>query len=194
MSKKLEKGLKGGEEWIILGSMKTKSELGIRWELLDDGESGRVKEDAYYYGAEGAGGAVIARALVNILRDPAPPDFGRGEVIGGGLPFTAFESLRDWLGVTAARLAEVLRIPKSTLAVRNRRGRLSELESDRLLRLARTFQAVFDEFEDLEATRRWFLRPKRALGMRVPLEECATDLGAERVRDLVVRVADTVVT
>lgn len=150
-------------------------------------------EDGYYYGVEGAAGAVIERALVNILRDAAPPDSDLSAVIGGGLPFTAFEALRDWLGLPAAKLAEVLRIPKSTLSARNRRGRLSELESDRLLRLARTFQSVFDEFEELGAARRWFLRPKRALGMRVPLEESATDLGAERVRDLVVRVADTVV-
>ncbi len=43
--------------------------------------------------------------------------------IENGLPVSSFTAIRNDLGITDKELAQVIRVPKSTLAVRKKRGR-----------------------------------------------------------------------
>lgn len=106
-----------------------------------------------------------------------------------GLPFAAFETLRDRLGVPAKELAEVVHIAARTLARRKEEGRLHTDESDRLLRVSRLFDQAVELFEqDFDRARDWFTSPCRALGGVSPLHYADTEPGGREVEDLIGRL------
>jgi len=59
------------------------------------------------------------------------------KVIEKGLPVSVFAKIRNDLGLPDKELASVIRIPKSTLAVRKKKGSFSFEESERLYRVQR---------------------------------------------------------
>ena len=106
-----------------------------------------------------------------------------------GLPYAAFERLQKNTGLTAEQLADVLEIPKRTMARRKRSGRFAFAESDRLIRLARVYAKALYLFDgNAEEATRWFLTIRRALGGVTPLEMTRTSVGAQEVEDLIGRV------
>ena len=112
-----------------------------------------------------------------------------------GLPYGAFEKLREALELPPAELAELVQIAPRTLDRRRREGKLQPLESDRLVRAARLFAQAIALFEgDREAARRWLERPNRALGGETPLVVARTEIGAREVEQLVGRLEHGVVT
>ena len=52
-------------------------------------------------------------------------------VIEEGLPVSAFTQIRDDLDLTDKELAQIIRVPKSTLATRKKKGRFSFEESEK---------------------------------------------------------------
>ncbi|MBW2011700.1 MAG: DUF2384 domain-containing protein [Deltaproteobacteria bacterium] len=106
-----------------------------------------------------------------------------------GLPVDAFYRLRKKLGLSEKALAEVIHISKRTLTRRKQDGRLSSAESERVLRLARLFDKAVNVFagrEDIAA--KWFKEPARGLGSQTPLAFSETELGAQQVHTLLVRI------
>ena len=108
------------------------------------------------------------------------------DALRAGAPRAAFERLRGELGVTSDELADVLDIPKRTLA--RRTDRFKPDESERLLRVAGVARKALEVLEDPDATRRWISKPKAALGGLTPLRCCDTDLGAREVEALLTRI------
>ncbi|NOY58391.1 MAG: DUF2384 domain-containing protein [Calditrichaeota bacterium] len=108
--------------------------------------------------------------------------------IENGLPVSNFKKLRDNLGLPDKDLAKYIRIPKSTLAIRKKRGKFSFEESERLYRIQRLFTKALDVFEDADLTRKWLKEDAYGLGDVSPLEYAGTEIGAREVEDLLGRI------
>ena len=108
--------------------------------------------------------------------------------IENGLPVSSFTAIRNDLGITDKDLAQVIRVPKSTLAVRKKRGRFSFEESERLYRVQRLLRKAVDVFGDLEMARKWLKEKAYGLGDVSPLEFAKTEIGAREVENLLGRL------
>ena len=98
-------------------------------------------------------------------------------------------------GLSAAVIADLVRIPPRTLARRKSAGRLSPDESERLLRVSTLFAKAVALFEgDTGAARQWLASPKKALGGEVPLDFARTEVGAREVEALIGRLEHGVFT
>ena len=67
--------------------------------------------------------------------------------IKSGLPYRAFARLHKRSQLSLEAIAQVVRIPRRTLARRKARGKLTGLESERLLRLALGMQPLLELVE-----------------------------------------------
>ena len=105
-----------------------------------------------------------------------------------GLPASSFEKLRKKLGVSDNFLSRIVHIPNRTLTRRKQQGRLSPEESEKVLRIARLYDKAFEVFEDAAAAETWLKQPARALGGAVPLNYAATEIGAQEVVKLLIRI------
>lgn len=114
--------------------------------------------------------------------------------VQAGLPYTAFESLQEELGIPSGKLAEAVLISHRTLARRKEKGRFQPDESDRILRIARLVDKTTRLFEgDRNDANRWFTTPKMALSGKSPLEFSQTEVGAREVEALVDRLEHGVI-
>jgi putative toxin-antitoxin system antitoxin component (TIGR02293 family) len=108
-------------------------------------------------------------------------------VIRKGLPLAALEAVARRAALTPMSTAESLGISRRTIARRKqKRERLDENESERVVRLAR----ILAEVERVLGERglAWLKRPCRALGGSVPLSMLDTDVGASAVLDELGRI------
>jgi putative toxin-antitoxin system antitoxin component (TIGR02293 family) len=105
-----------------------------------------------------------------------------------GLPISSFEKLRKKLDVSDNLLSQIVSIPKRTLNRRKQQGRLNAVESERVLRIARLYDKALDVFEDEEAAENWFKKPARGLAGTPPLKYADTELGAQEVDRLLIRI------
>ena len=110
------------------------------------------------------------------------------EKIENGFPLSSFTAVRDRLGLTDKEMAALIRVPKSTLATRKKRGRFSFEESERILRLQRLLKRALDVFGSQEEASRWLKESSYALGDISPLECAKTEIGAREVENLLGRV------
>ena len=105
-----------------------------------------------------------------------------------GFPVSSFEKLRRKLDVSDNLLSQVINIPKRTLTRRKQQGRLNVVESEKLLRIARLYDKALEVFEDEEAAEKWLKEPARGLGGVIPLEYAKTELGAQEIEKLLIRI------
>jgi putative toxin-antitoxin system antitoxin component (TIGR02293 family) len=81
--------------------------------------------------------------------------------------------------------------PRRTLTHRRARGEaLSRDESDRAVRIARTFALAEQVFGDPQRGWRWLRAPRRQFEARSPLQLLATEAGARIVEELLYRIDD----
>lgn len=106
-----------------------------------------------------------------------------------GLPFAALEKLVAAVGSTQKEVASVLGIPATTLSRRRRGGRLTPVESDHVIRIARLAVMARDLMAgDPVAAQRWFTTPHSILGDETPLRHASTETGGREVEDLIGRL------
>ncbi len=105
-----------------------------------------------------------------------------------GLPIGSFEKLRKRLDVSDNFLSQIVNIPKRTLTRRKQQGRLNTQESEKVLRIARLYDKALEVFEDEQAAETWLKAPARGLGEVIPLIYAKTELGAQEVEKLLVRI------
>lgn len=110
------------------------------------------------------------------------------KVIEEGLPASVFAQIRDDLDLTDKELAEIIRVPKSTLATRKKKGRFSFEESERLYRVQRLLTKAVDVFGAIEPARKWLTEKAYGLGDISPLEFAKTEIGAREVENLLGRI------
>jgi putative toxin-antitoxin system antitoxin component (TIGR02293 family) len=116
----------------------------------------------------------------------------RSELIGvikGGFKVSTFNRLAKEMSLSGSELATAVGIKPRTLTRRQKTGRLSPDESDRLVRLASLYAKTEDLFEgDKEKAARWFMTEKRALGGAAPIDYADTEIGVQEVEDLIGRL------
>ncbi len=108
--------------------------------------------------------------------------------IENGLPVSSFTAIRHELGMTDKELAQVIRVPKSTLAVRKKRGRFTFEESERLYRIQRLLEKAVDVLGDRKMASKWLKEKAYGLGNVSPLEFAKTEIGAREVENLLGRM------
>ncbi len=92
-------------------------------------------------------------------------------------------------GLTVEQIADLVAIPRRTLARRKIAGRLSSQESDRLLRAARIYGRALELFDGhRDAATDWLTHANRALGGVTPIEFARTEIGAKEVDHLIGRI------
>jgi putative toxin-antitoxin system antitoxin component (TIGR02293 family) len=105
-----------------------------------------------------------------------------------GLPLSSFERLHKAIGLTSLELARAARISLRTLHRRKEGGRLLPEESERVFRIACVFDKAVDVLGGLDAARRWFRTPLRALAGKTPLEYCDMEIGLREVELVLGRI------
>ncbi|HWQ54743.1 MAG TPA: antitoxin Xre/MbcA/ParS toxin-binding domain-containing protein [Bryobacteraceae bacterium] len=110
------------------------------------------------------------------------------EAVREGLPHAALESVTRLLGLSVEALSSSLALSKRTLSRRRTQERLSTVESDRLLRLARVAAMAVQVLGNEQKASEWLKRPNRALANATPLSELDTDPGARAVEQLLGRI------
>ena len=105
-----------------------------------------------------------------------------------GFPVSSFEKLRRKLDVSDNLLSQVINIPKRTLTRRKQQGRLNVVESEKVLRIARLYDKALEVFEDEKAAEKWLKEPATGLGGVIPLEYAKTELGAQEIEKLLIRI------
>src|SRR5262249_54956085 len=106
-----------------------------------------------------------------------------------GIPYKSFLKLQRNLGVSQARLLDLIHIPQRTLTRRKHEGRLRPEESDRLLRVTRLMGRAIEVFDgDVMAARTWLAAPQFVLGGAVPWDLIKTELGSREVETALGRI------
>lgn len=102
-----------------------------------------------------------------------------------GFPFKSFERLMRNMDIPSDRLAEIVGIPRRTLARRKIEKRFTSDESERLLRGARVFAKTLHLFDgERDAAVEWLLTLERALG-KAPADLIQTEVGARDVERVI---------
>ena len=112
----------------------------------------------------------------------------RVKQVRDGLLFWTFDVLREQLGVTEERLAELLDISRATLHRRKKIGQLERAESDRLARFQRLYLHAEAAFGGAEEARSWLGTPALAFHWETPLDYADTEIGAQAVEQLLGRI------
>lgn len=150
---------------------------------LREGKKSAVAESAAAYGLQVAacpsgGWAVIP----GDMREQA-------RLVKAGVPSRAFEELAGALDSSRERLATLANIAPRTLVRRLKDGVLAQDEGERVLRIARVFEAACRLFSgDVAAARHWLNTAGPAFEDRSPLEYSDTEPGALFVLDMIGRI------
>lgn len=105
-----------------------------------------------------------------------------------GIRFDAVSHIKKLYEIPDAFARRLLAVSDRTWARRKASDRLTPVESDRLYRLARVIARTEEVFGSRAKAALWLKEPNRALGARAPLDLLATDEGARRVEDVLVRI------
>ena len=126
------------------------------------------------------------------LRDSFPElGYGVGDTVRAlraGLPTARADALASALGVSVARVAELLGMSVSALTRRRRAGRLGVAESERAYRVGRLVDRAVEGFGRAEIGVEWLKRPNWALGGETPLDYADTEPGALEVDRVIGRI------
>jgi putative toxin-antitoxin system antitoxin component (TIGR02293 family) len=101
-----------------------------------------------------------------------------------GLPTRSYSVIAEALDLTPDEEDRLLQVSLRTRARWKQRKRLDPAISDRLVRLARIFALAIDVLESQEHAVAWLREPSDALGGRTPLRVVTTDVGAEKVTNM----------
>lgn len=126
------------------------------------------------------GGRSVLKRTVTSRLDLVP-------MLRTGLPFGVLAAVGARLALSVDAVGASLHVPQRTLARRKEQGRLDTQESERAVRLADVASWATEIFGDVGA-RRWLQEPNRALGGATPMDLLDTDIGANAVRDVLVRI------
>jgi putative toxin-antitoxin system antitoxin component (TIGR02293 family) len=108
------------------------------------------------------------------------------DMVRTGLPYEALRAVVSELDLSLKEVQTVLQLSSRSLQ-RRKAARLTPVESERVLRLARVAAHASYVLGDRAAALRWLTRPNRALAGEVPLRLLDTDVGADEVLEVLDR-------
>lgn len=110
-------------------------------------------------------------------------------IVREGIPVRAVKCAAASLSLTEETAYSWLKIPKRTAARRRAKDeRLRDVESERLLRLARLAATATEVLGSREKAVRWMTKPNRALGGEQPVALLDTDVGFQNALDVLHRI------
>lgn len=101
-----------------------------------------------------------------------------------GLPFKAYRTLAKTLALTPDEEDQLLQVSQRTRIRWKQRGRLDPATSDRLVRLARILALATEVLESQDHAVSWLREPSDIFGDRTPLAVVSTDVGAEKIANI----------
>ena len=111
------------------------------------------------------------------------------EAVKHGVPVKAVHLLIDHNVLSKSEI-DFLVMPRRTLDHRKRRKEpLNEVESERLLRIARIIAIAEDTFANSEKAATWLRRPSRLFSGKTPMATADTEAGGRMVEDVLQRIA-----
>ena len=110
------------------------------------------------------------------------------DVIQQGLPYRVLKYFSARVPIDSHDLVRVLGTTKRSLYRHQESGRLPPDVSDRLSRVARIMVLAGYVLEDPAEAQSWLVDKTEALGNKRPIDLVVNDAGAERVRDLLMRM------
>jgi putative toxin-antitoxin system antitoxin component (TIGR02293 family) len=135
----------------------------------------------------------IVRTLGGPRLVPARTPEELRDALRAGLPYGSLAAVATGFSIDGSAIVAILRIPQRTLARRKKERRLTAEESDRLFRLGRVATLAEEVLGSRAKATAWLHAGNRALGGTTPLSELDTDLGAEQVEAVLLRLAHGVV-
>lgn len=110
-------------------------------------------------------------------------------LIKDGLPIDALYHLKVKLDIPESRLMNTVAMSKRTLTRRKQEGRLSTVESEKIVRIGKLFDKAVQVFGGSDAAAaKWFKASARGLGGKTPLSMVETEIGAQEVLALLTRI------
>lgn len=109
-------------------------------------------------------------------------------IVRDGLPAETIDAVMKAYQVSKGAVVRLLGVSESTLRRRTESGRLSAVESDRLYRLASAAAQAEAVLHSREKAVKWLHTPNRALEDETPLSMLDTDIGYQRIRDILGRL------
>jgi len=137
--------------------------------------------------------ATIARLLGgrSVLGRTVRTDDDLMASVRAGLPFLSLRHLFAEFSATDFALAEMYSLVGNLRTLQRKqaaRSRLTPTESDRLARVARVVALAEDAIGDKARARRWLTEPTAALAGQRPVDLLDSDIGAEQVEGVLVRI------
>ncbi|HYV36959.1 MAG TPA: antitoxin Xre/MbcA/ParS toxin-binding domain-containing protein [Gemmataceae bacterium] len=106
--------------------------------------------------------------------------------IRSGLSFNKLADFQRTSQLPMDVIAKMVKLSKRTMVRRKKSRKLSQDESERLVRLSLVFEQATNLFDgDKAAAREWLSQPSKALGQIPPLVIAETDMGARAVERLI---------
>jgi putative toxin-antitoxin system antitoxin component (TIGR02293 family) len=108
-----------------------------------------------------------------------------------GLPFQTLATFEKYSGLTRPELCNYLDIPTTTMSRRQKDGRFSPAESERILRLAKVVNSAVELFcDDVPAAIQWLKTPAVYYDGERPIEMTRTQDGAEEIESFIFRISN----
>lgn len=118
--------------------------------------------------------------LEELTGEKSKSDFGLAEVVEHGLPTSRLELLKEH-GLTFTEISEIVISPRTLKHRKARKERLSDEETDRLVRVARIIELANTVFANPEKALQWLRTESDRMGGRRPLSMLRTDAGGRLV-------------
>lgn len=109
------------------------------------------------------------------------------DLVRAGLPYGSLRAVVSELAISLTELQTALHLSPRSLQ-RRKADRLTPVESERILRLARVAAHASHVFGDRAAALRWLSQPNRALAGDAPMRLLDTDVGTGEVIEVLDRV------
>ena len=118
-----------------------------------------------------------------------PEEWQIVNLIRQGFSIISIAKVAEYCDISEAEIAALLATSERTISRRKKDNKpLNISEADRLYRLARIFARALEIFESIDKAREWLKESNRALAGATPLELLDTDMGTQKVDDLLNRI------
>jgi putative toxin-antitoxin system antitoxin component (TIGR02293 family) len=126
--------------------------------------------------------------LATAFAPPNPAFHFDWKTVEQGVPISALEAFAAYSGFAVKDLLEVV-IPARTLKHRRQRQEpLSEIETERLRRVARIYDLTVKVYGNPESAREWLLHPMRRFEERTPMTLLRNQAGEEAVEEFLIQI------
>ena len=123
---------------------------------------------------------LIPEGLDELIGEKPASDFDLAQIVENGLPIDSLALLRDH-GLTFTEVSEIVISPRTLKHRKARAERLSDEETDRLVRVARIVALANMVFGNPQKALKWLRTESDRMGGRPPLSMLRTDAGGRLV-------------